>query len=121
MKEDKKFGDFLTEKRLAKGITSIKMSEIAGISPGYYCDIERNRRNPPDDREVLDKIISALHLSDEDETIFFDLAGKARSEVALDLPEYIMENDYVRTALRLAKDKADPDDWQQFIEKLRNK
>ena len=112
------FGDFLSKKRREKGITSLQMSETVGISPGYYCDIEKKRKAPPD-REILEKIIKALQFSDEDKTIFYDLAGKARSGVSPDLPEYIMGNEVVRFALRVAKEKkATPDQWKQFIDIL---
>jgi transcriptional regulator with XRE-family HTH domain len=120
MHRAKTFGAFLTEKRRGREITSLQMSELAGISPGYYCDIEKSRRVPPDN-EVLDKILAALRLSDEDRHSFYDLAGRARSGVSPDLPDYIMGNDVVRVALRVAKDKASADDWRQFIEKLESK
>jgi transcriptional regulator with XRE-family HTH domain len=114
------FGDFLSAKRRQRGITSLAMSEQIGLSPGYYCDIEKGRRNPPE-RDVLNQILKLLRLSEEDMLIFFDLAGSARSQVSLDLPEYIMKNEVVRIALRLAKEKADDEDWNQFIERLKNK
>ena len=55
-------------------------------------------------------------------SLFFDFAAKkTKKRVSLDLPEYIMENDVVRAALRLAKDKADTEDWNKFIKMLNNK
>ena len=120
MHEDYSFGAFLTEKRRMREIPSLQMSEIAGISPGYYCDIEKGRRVPPE-RDTLEKIMAVLELSDEDKVLFYDLAGKAKSGVSPDLPEYIMENDVVRVALRVAREKASPDDWKQFIDRLEKK
>lgn len=117
MREYKNFGDFISEKRRKQEITSLQMSEIAGLSPGYYCDIEKNRRNPPD-RDTLTKLINALRLSDADIHTFYDLAGKARSEAPPDLPDYINENEVVRVALRLAKNKGSTDDWKRFINDL---
>ena len=120
MRDYTTFGEFLSDRRRKREIPSLQMSEIAGISPSYYCDIEKNRRVPPD-REILKKIIDVLQLSAEDRITFYDLAGKARSEVSPDLPDYIMENEVVRFALRVAKEKADPDDWKQFIDRLEKK
>jgi transcriptional regulator with XRE-family HTH domain len=120
MREYTNFGDYLSAKRRQRGISSLAMSEKIGISPGYYCDIEKSRKKPPE-REILDKILKWLGLSEEDKLTFFDLAGKARSSVSPDLPEYIMENKVVLVALRLAKDKADAEDWNEFINKLKNK
>lgn len=116
----KTFGEFIAKKRFDRAITVRGIAEAIGVSPGYYNDIEKSRRNPPD-RDVLDKLIEALRLSDEERIIFFDLAGKARSEVSPDLPDYIMENDFVRVALRMAKEKASEDDWQRFINDLEKK
>lgn len=116
----KTFGDFIANKRHERAITVRALADMIDVSPGYYNDIEKNRRNPPD-RETLDKLIEALHLSAEEQIVFFDLAGKARSEVSPDLPEYIMDNDVVRVALRIAKEKASPDDWQKFIDDLERK
>lgn len=117
MLEYKSFGDFIAGKRREREITSLQMSEILGLSPGYYCDIEKNRRNPPD-RDTLIKLIATLRLSEDDTHTFYDLAGRARSEAPPDLPEYINENEVVRVALRLAKDKGSTDDWKRFINDL---
>jgi transcriptional regulator with XRE-family HTH domain len=43
-----RFGDFVSSKRHERKITSLQMAETLGLSPGYYCDIEKNRSNPPD-------------------------------------------------------------------------
>jgi transcriptional regulator with XRE-family HTH domain len=108
------FGDFLIAKRREKEIPSAQVCDKLGISPGYYCDIERGRRYPPD-REALALMAQALHLIGEDVATFYDLAGKARREAPPDLPEYINEYQIVRVALRLAKDKGCEDDWRRFI------
>ena len=51
-----------------------------------------------------------------------DLAGKKRNAVAPDLPEYIMERDYVSAALRTARDlDAGEEEWNQFVEELRKR
>lgn len=120
MRREKTFGEFLSEKRRGREITSLQMAEIAGISPGYYCDIEKNRRIPPEGG-ILEKVFAALRLSGDEKDSFYDLAGKARSGVSPDLPDYIMGNEVVRVALRVAKDKASADDWRQFIDRLEKK
>ena len=59
---------------------------------------------------------------DEEKTIMFDLAGKRRNSVAPDLPEYIMERDYVSAALRTARDlDADEADWIEFVKELKKR
>ncbi len=118
--KEKTFGAFLKEKRKEREITSLRMSEILGVSPGHYCDIERGRRSPSD-RETLEKIISALSLTSTDRNTLYDLVGRTRSELPPDLPDYIMGNEVVRVALRMAKDKASADDWRYFMDRLENK
>lgn len=111
------FSRFLKEKRRQREITVRDMAERSGVSAGYYSDFESGRRNPPD-REILDNMITALNLSDEDRLTFYDLAGKARSEAPPDLPDYINEHEKVRVALRLAKDGGDTRVWDRFIDFL---
>jgi hypothetical protein len=49
----------------------------------------------------------------------YDLAGKKRNAVSPDLPDYIMERDYVRRALRKAMDlNAGEEEWLKFVEEL---
>jgi transcriptional regulator with XRE-family HTH domain len=114
------FGTFLKSKRKDREITVRAMAERVNLAVGYYCDIESGRRNPPD-REILGRMMDALLLPEADRRIFYDLAGRARSEAPPDLPDYINEYEPVRVALRLAKDKGSMDDWRRFISDLNRK
>ena len=115
------FGEFLQKKREAKQITLRKMAEMLKMSAPYLSDIEKGRRNPPE-MDKLDQIAQILLLSDEERTVMLDLAGKMRNTVAPDLPEYIMERDYVSAALRTARDlEASEADWLRFVEELRQR
>ena len=72
--------------------------------------------------EKLELISQILMLNDEDKTTMYDLAGKKRNSVAPDLPDYIMEHDYVSAALRTARDlDASEADWLKFVEELRQR
>ena len=115
------FGEFLQKKREAKQITLRKMAEMLKMSAPYLSDSEKGRRNPPE-MDKLDQIAQILLLSDEERTVMLDLAGKMRNTVAPDLPEYIMERDYVSAALRTARDlDASEADWLRFVEELRQR
>ena len=115
------FGEFLQKKREAKQITLRKMAEMLKMSAPYLSDIEKGRRNPPE-MDKLDQIAQILLLSDEERTVMLDLTGKMRNTVAPDLPEYIMERDYVSAALRTARDlDASEADWLRFVEELRQR
>lgn len=93
------FGEFLQRKRTEKQITLRKMAEMIGITVPYLTDIQKERRNPPE-MEKLELIFQILMLNDEDKTTMYDQAGKKRNSVAPDLPDYIMEHDYVSANLK---------------------
>lgn len=115
------FGEFLQQKREAKQITLRKMAEMLKMSAPYLSDIEKGRRNPPE-MDKLELIAQILLLSDAEKTVMLDLAGKMRNTVAPDLPEYIMERDYVSAALRTARDlDASEADWLRFVEELKQR
>ena len=80
-----------------------------------------SHRNPFD-MEKLTQLAQILNLSKEENAQMLDLAGKKRNAVAPDLPEYIMERDYVSAALRTARDlDAGEEEWNQFVEELRKR
>lgn len=117
----KTFGEFLQKKREARQITLRKMAEMLKMSAPYLSDIEKDRRNPPE-MDKLDQVAQILLLSDEERIVMLNLAGKKRNTVAPDLPEYIMERDYVSAALRTARDlDASEADWMRFVEELKQR
>lgn len=66
--------------------------------------------------ETLEKLRLALCLNEVESEYFYDLAAIARNTVSADLPEYIMENEIVRAALRTAKkNNATDQQWEEFI------
>lgn len=117
---NRRFGEFIAEKRKSKGITLRGMAEMLEISPAYLSDIEKSRRNPPE-MHLLVKIADILQLNQEEKAYMFDLAGQDRNEISPDLPEYIMKKPIVRAALRRAKDVATDEDWEKFLKSLEEK
>ena len=90
------FGEFISKKRVEKKITLRKMADMLGVSAPFLTDVEKDRRNPFD----MEKL----------------------TQLAPDLPEYIMERDYVSAALRTARDlDAGEEEWNQFVEELRKR
>ena len=114
------FGAFMKEKRNERMVTLRAMAEMIGVGYGYYSDLESGRRTPID-LEFLDKIISALKLSDEDSQKLYDLAGKAREAAPPDLTGYINNTPKARIALRVAKETATDEDWERFTQFLEQK
>ena len=116
-----KFGQYLKMLREARDITLRELSRQAGLSAPYLSDVE-NDRSQPLTKDRIEKVINVLQLSDEEQNHLFDLAGRERNEVAADLPEYIMENDFVTAALRAARDlKAGEEEWQRFVDELKKR
>lgn len=115
------FGEFLQRKREEKQITLRKMAEQLGFSAPFLSDVEKDRRNPPE-LSKLEQIAVILGLTDDEKQIMFNLAGKKRDSVAPDLPEYIMNRDYVAAALRTARDlDAGEEEWLQFVRELKER
>jgi len=115
------FGEFISKKRVEKKITLRKMADMLGVSAPFLTDVEKDRRNPFD-MEKLTQLAQILNLSKEENAQMLDLAGKKRNAVAPDLPEYIMERDYVSAALRTARDlDAGEEEWNRFVEELRKR
>ena len=112
------FGEFIIEKRKEKDLSARQLAIALKISPVYMCDIEKGRRTSYSD-EFLEKLKQILSLSETDAERMYDLAAIARRTVSADLPEYIMENELVRTALRTAKKHQAPDEkWGKFIREI---
>ena len=115
------FGDFLHQKRIAKGDSYRDLAAVLGVSAPYISDIEKDRRNAPS-MEKLEKLSEYFGLTADEKALMFDLAGKKKSEVAPDIPGYIKEHDYVASALRTARDLgANEKDWQDFIADLKRR
>jgi transcriptional regulator with XRE-family HTH domain len=115
------FGEYVQGKREEKQITLRKLADAIGFSAPFWSDVEKDRRNPPE-MEKLELLARILNLSEEEYATMLDLAGKKRNSVAPDLPDYIMERDYVAAALRTARDlDAGESEWMEFVEELKRR
>ncbi len=121
MTEVETFGSYVREKRLAAKINLRKLAAILDIAPAYMSDIENNHRYPPD-KDKIYQIAETLQLEREETDYLFDLAARSRkNQVSPDLSDYIMGQDCVRVALRLARDKnLGPKEWETLIDLLEN-
>lgn len=120
--EDKlKFGKAIEERRKKLGYTLRGLAGELDIAPAYLSDIEKGRRNPSD--EKLKSIIETLKFNDEDKFYILDLAARAKENtVSADLPEYIMDTDLARVALRRAKEgNLSKKDWEDVIDLIDQK
>jgi len=120
-KQYQNFGELVQEKREEKQLTLRKFADAIGFSAPFWSDVEKDRRNPPE-IDKLHLIARTLNLTESENAMMLDLAGKKRNSVAPDLPDYIMERDYVAAALRTARDlDAGEKEWNEFIEELRKR
>ena len=115
------FGKFIEERRKAIGLTLRGFAAELDIAPAYMSDIEKGRRYPPDKK--LDEIAQILKLNETEKNSMLDLAAMAKTKtVSSDLPEYIMEKDLARVALRRARDgKLSDEGWQEVIDLIDKK
>ncbi len=113
------FGKFIEDRRKSLGLTLRGLAAALEIAPAFMSDIEKGHRYPPA-KEKLYQLAEVLKLSVEDRDKMFDLAARERENaVSSDLSDYIMSNDKVRVALRLARDSgAEEKEWQKIIEML---
>ena len=112
------FGGFIHHKRTTLKLTQLEVSESVGISIAYLNLLENDKKTNPS-KEIVYKIAESLELSKEECYVFLDLHAKANHTVSLDLPEYLMNNDIARKAVRRAKEAGNADEeWQNFIDRL---
>lgn len=124
MDKELTFGSFLSEKRKDRGVILTDLAAELGVSKVYLCDIEKGRKAAPKS-EHLEKIADYLKFSTDECNLMYDLAANGQAckkGISPDLPDYIMDNDIVRTALRTAKQyDIDDNEWQEFIDKIKAK
>lgn len=113
-----RFGQFISEKRTQNSMTKQELAERIGISTAYLSQIESGVRSNPKD-EILESLITCLHLSREETYTLYDLYAEITNTVELDISSYIKQNTLVKEAIRAAE-RCDISEsiWREFIEKL---
>jgi transcriptional regulator with XRE-family HTH domain len=126
MEEGIRFGDYVKSKRHEdfRELTLKDVSEMLGISLTLLSDIESNRRKPFDS-ERIEIFAQELRLSEEEKTVMYDLAGRAKKEIPHDIEEIMMEGEIgkmARFALRQSNAGViDEEDWKKFIRSIEKK
>ena len=108
------FGSYLQKLRKEQGLRQSDLAETLGVSTVYICDIEKDRRNPPDYTK-LQLIEHKLQLSPEKIDKFYDLAGQAKNGIAPDILDYLNSNPDARKAIRQAMAHPNKYDWTSFV------
>jgi len=116
------FGSFIRNRRMARGLTLRGMAAKLDLSPVYMSNIENDRRAAPA-QEHLERMAMLLQLDKADRERMLDLAARSRQDrVSADLPDYIMDREIVRAALRTAREAGATDqEWQEFIDRIQKR
>ena len=118
---DKSFGELLTQLREKKDKTLRELARAIGVSAPFLSDVEKGRRSALT-AERIDKVAEVLQLDQDERNALFDAAGKQKNSIPPDLPDYIMEHEFVSAALRTARDlDASEEEWKRFVEDLRRR
>ena len=118
---DKSFGELLTQLREKKDKTLRELARAIGVSAPFLSDVEKGRRSALT-AERIDKGAEVLQLDQDERNALFDKAGKQKNSIPPDLPDYIMEHEFVSAALRTARDlDASEEEWKRFVEDLRRR
>ena len=98
------FGEFIKKKRIEKNISLRAFSNLIDISSEYLSKIENGLRAAPN-KKVIEKIAAKLILDDLEKDVLFDLAAESKPYIslALDLVQYIKENEMAYKTLRITK------------------
>jgi L-glutamine-phosphate cytidylyltransferase len=95
-KNTKRFGDFIRERRIDKGIGQRELARKLGISPSYLNDIEKNNRVAP----KPDTVTAITEILEIDIELAFDLAGRSRNSLPADVMAIIEGNSEIIPLLR---------------------
>jgi transcriptional regulator with XRE-family HTH domain len=111
VEKNKPFGEWLREKRLAKGYTLRKFAEQVGISPTYLSHVEQGQADPP----TAERVQAMAELLKENADEMIALAGR----VPEDLPEIIQRRPTQVPNLLREVNGLTTEQLQQLMEQVR--
>ena len=92
----KKFGPFIREIRIQKGLGQRELASKIGVSASYLNDIEKDKRTAPK-LDIIKKISSILSI---DNKKLNDLAGSSKKTLAPDINDFIVKNPKINSLIR---------------------
>lgn len=118
MTDKLRFGQFISEKRTRLSMTKRELAGEIGITTAYLSQIESGIRSNPK-RDIIENLIICLRLNEEETYRLYDLYAKVTDTVAIDIAQFIKQNDIVSKAIRKAKKSgASETVWLEFIDRL---
>lgn len=121
------FKEYLSLKRQEKQLTIRKFATLIGISPAFLCDLESGSRSFPANSkkypDLLERIIKALELDDNEREIMIQLAHESmleKDKISAEVKEYLQGTPRAQEALRKAAECGATDEtWEAFIKSLK--
>ena len=111
------FGAYLRELRNSHlpSMTQEELANAIGRGKMTISQFEKGKNAPPQG-ELLDKIILALGITDDEESTLRFLAAEYRKKVPGDIEEYFFSNPCVCKAIRAAqKANLSNSDWEKVV------
>jgi len=112
-KKSDKFGTFIRQLRLSKGIGQRNLAEQIGIAASYLNDIEKNKRTAPK-INIINKLSAIL---ETDKNYLHDLAGFSKKCIAPDISKYIEDNPKIISLIRSIMENNLNDTQIDYLEK----
>lgn len=114
------FGKYIGSIRTIRRKSLRETAKAIGVSPQFYSEVEKDRRCAFT-AERLDLLKSFLEMTAEESEEMYNKAAESYKgknvAVPQDFTEYIVERDYVMSALRTMKDMdADEQDWKKMVD-----
>lgn len=117
---DVSFGKYIQTIRTARRKSLRETAKAIGVSPQFYSEVEKDRRCAftGDRLELLSRF---LDMSGEEAKEMNNKAAESYKgknvAVPQDFADYIVERDYVMSALRTMKEMdADEEDWKKMVD-----
>ena len=95
------FGDYLRHLRQnhSPSMTQEELAKAIGRGKMTISQFEQGKNSPPQG-ELLERIISALELTSEEEAKLIFLSAKSRKDIPVDIEEYFFSNPSIYAAIR---------------------
>lgn len=119
---DMSFGKYIESIRTARRRSLRETAKAIGVSPQFYSEVEKNRRCAftADRLELLKTFLEMT--PDEAKEMNNKAAESYKGKnvaVPQDFADYIVERDYVMSALRTMKEMdADEEDWKKMVDEF---
>lgn len=117
---EKEFGEYLKKLRSnhQPAMTQEELATAIGRGKMTISQFE-NAKNSPPQGELLEKIIKALNLSEEEEEHLIFLSAKSRKCIPQDIEKYFFENPSIYTVIHKAMNNSIKIDWEQLAKTTR--